>query len=119
MKIFISQPMRGYTREAILEERARIQEIFSGNEFIDSFIEDVPEMMGNTSVWCLGESIKMMADADMVVVPYDAYRYDGCAGVSVELAVAEVYDIPICKIEMYPNDVNRCEAVCEAVSVNE
>lgn len=104
MKIFISQPMRGYTREAILEERARIQEIFSGNEFIDSFIEDVPEMMGNTSVWCLGESIKMMAEADMVVVPSDAYHYSGC---DVERVVAERYRIPTCHIDMYPNEVKR------------
>lgn len=90
--------MNGYSREEILKERDRIEAKFSGNEFIDSYI-DVPEMMGDTRIWCLGESIKMMADADLVVVPHEAYRYDGC---SVELSVAEIYGIPICKIEMYP-----------------
>lgn len=33
MKIFISQPMRDKSREDILAERKRIEEMFKGNEF--------------------------------------------------------------------------------------
>lgn len=111
MKIFISQPMNGYSREEILEERERIKKIFNGNEFIESFIEDIPEMNGNTSVWCLGESIKKMADADLVVVPKNGYF----AGCEIELDVAIAYGIPVCRMEMYPHkEVVSCSnLVCE------
>lgn len=113
MKIFISQPMRGKSREDILTERKRIEEMFKGNEFIDTYIDDVPEMTGETRIWCLGESIKRMKDADLVVAPRDSYGYAGC---HIEAAVAEMYDIPTCRIHMYPyEEVNMSEAVCEAV----
>lgn len=105
MKIFISQPMNGYSREEILEERERIKAKFSGNEFIDSYIEDVPEMMGDTRVWCLGESIKMMANANMVIIPTNCWEYPGCM---VEADVADAYGMPVVKIPMYPNHVSRC-----------
>ena len=104
MRIFISQPMHGYTRDEILEERKRIQAIFKGNEFIDSCIEKVPVMTGNSSVWCLGESIKMMKDAELVVVPTDHYCYRGCA---IEHDVAVRYGIPICEINMYTSVRNN------------
>lgn len=111
MKIFISQPMRDKSREDILAERKRIEEMFKGNEFIDTFIEDVPEMTGSTRLWCLGESIKRMKDADLVVAPSNAYRYAGC---HIEEVVASMYGIPICTIPMYPNEeLNMSDAVCE------
>lgn len=114
MKIFISQPMNGYSKEEILEERERIKQMFSGNEFIDSFIEDVPEMEGNTRIWCLGESIKKMADADLVVVPVDRHCYPGCY---IESEVADMYGIPKCRIDMYPHKEvdSYSNSVCEAV----
>lgn len=114
MKIFISQPMRGISREEILEERERIKQMFSGNEFIDSFIEDIPEMEGNTRVWCLGESIKKMKDAELVIVPVDGYYYSGC---HIESEVADMYGIPKCRIDMYPHKERDAttNACCEAV----
>lgn len=116
MKIFISQPMKDKSREDILAERKRIEEMFKGNEFIDSYIEDVPEMTGSTRLWCLGESIKRMKDANLVVAPYNAYAYSGC---DIETMVADAYDIPLCRILMYPHQEEdrysyaNCEAVCE------
>lgn len=113
MKIFISQPMRDKSRKEILTERKRIEEIFKGNEFIDSYIEDIPEMTGNTRVWCLGESIKRMKDADLVVAPSNAYAYPGC---EIETMVAGAYEIPLCRILMYPpieEDTHNL-AVCES-----
>lgn len=113
MKIFISQPMRDKSREDILAERKRIEEIFKGNEFIDTYIDDIPEMTGNTRIWCLGESIKRMKDADLVVASRNEFRYAGC---HIEEMVAGMYGIPICTIPMYPNEeVNVSDAVCEAV----
>lgn len=117
MKIFISQPMSDKSREDILAERKRIEEIFKGNEFIDTFIEDVPEMTGSTRLWCLGESIKRMKDANLVVVPSNSYNYAGC---DIEAQVACMYGIPMCRIQMYPHQEEdrysyaNCEAVCEA-----
>lgn len=114
MKIFIIQPMNGYSREEILEERERIKAIFNGNEFIESFIEDVPEMNGNTRVWCLGESIKKMKDAELVIVPTEGYYYPGCY---IENEVAEIYKIPRCRIDMYPHKERdtTTSVCCEAV----
>ncbi|MCQ2220084.1 MAG: hypothetical protein MJZ12_01750 [Prevotella sp.] len=117
MKIFISQPMRDKSMIEIVEERKRIEKMFDGNEFIDSVIKDVPEMEGNTRLWCLGESIKRMKDADLVVSPSNAYNYAGC---EIEAQVACMYGIPMCRILMYPHKEEdrysyaNCEAVCEA-----
>lgn len=113
MKIFISQPMKDKSREDILAERKRIEEMFKGNEFIDSYIEDIPEMTGSTRIWCLGESIKRMKDAELLIASNKSYRNPGC---HIEEMVASMYGIPICTIPMYPDEeVNMSEAVCEAV----
>lgn len=111
MKIFISQPMRDKSREEILTERKRIEKMFEGNEFIDSFINTIPVTTGNTRIWCLGESIKRMKDADLVVAPANVYKYAGC---EIEAMVAAAYKIPLCNIEMYPpiKDNTDCETVC-------
>lgn len=112
MKIFISQPMKDKSMIEIVEERKRIEKMFEGNEFIDSVIKDIPEMEGNTRLWCLGESIKMMADADLIVAPFNAYAYPGCY---IETMAADAYGIPLCRILMYPHtevDVYS-HAVCE------
>ena len=112
MKIFISQPMKGKSMIEIVEERKRIEKMFDGNEFIDSVIKDVPEMSGNTRLWCLGESIKLMKDADLVVVPSNSYNYQGC---EIESQVACMYQIPMCRIHMYPKDKPREERLCDVV----
>ncbi len=66
-KIFISQPMNGKTTEEIENERNYIIERLRENEYIDiidSFFKDTPH---NTKpLWYLGESIKLMSEADIV-----------------------------------------------------
>lgn len=66
-KIFISQPMNGKTTEEIENERNYIIERLGENEsveIIDSFFKDKPYEA--SPLWYLGESIKLMSEADVV-----------------------------------------------------
>ena len=66
-KIFISQPMNGKTTEEIENERNYIIDKLRENEcveIIDSFFKDKP--YESSPLWYLGESIKLMSEADVV-----------------------------------------------------
>ena len=66
-KIFISQPMNGKTTEEIENERNYIIGRLKENEcveIIDSFFKDKPYEA--SPLWYLGESIKLMSEADAV-----------------------------------------------------
>lgn len=66
-KIFISQPMNGKTNEEIEDKRNYIIDRLSENEcveIIDSFFKDEPYEA--LPLWYLGESIKLMSEADVV-----------------------------------------------------
>ena len=71
-KIFISQPMNGKTTEEIKNERNYIIDKLSTqfakeNEYIDiidSFFKTTPH--DTKPLWYLGESIKLMSEADIV-----------------------------------------------------
>ena len=66
-KIFISQPMNGKTTEEIENERNYIIDKLRENEsveIIDSFFKDKPYEA--SPLWYLGESIKLMSEADIV-----------------------------------------------------
>ena len=66
-KIFISQPMNGKTTEEIENERNYIIDRLRENEcveIIDSFFKDAPH--DTKPLWYLGESIKLMSEADIV-----------------------------------------------------
>lgn len=81
-KLFISQPMRGKTDEEILAVRERAiasaeRELGEKVEVIDSFFHNVPNNL-NTPLWCLGRSLQMMADADVVCFAKDWEKYRGC-----------------------------------------
>ena len=78
-KIFISQPMRDKTDEQIKTERNRaiekVKEILGEEvEVIDSFFDGEPK----TSLWYLGESIKLLGQADFVYFCKDWEKYRGC-----------------------------------------
>ena len=82
MKVFISQPMRDKTDEQIQEERD-IAINFIKNKFktddveiIDSFFKDVP--YDAKPLWYLGESIKLLADADLAYFCKGWDKYRGC-----------------------------------------
>lgn len=83
MKIFISQPMRYKTDEEILNERNTVFDLFrlivpsdQEVEVIDSFFKDAPS--DAKPLWYIGESIKRMADADVVYFCKDWHKYRGC-----------------------------------------
>lgn len=93
MKVFISQPMNGKTNEEIQQERERAiadLEARRGDklEVIDSFFEDAPH--DATPLWCLGKSIQLLGEADLVVLVGDWQKYRGC---KIEYAVAKAYGI--------------------------
>ena len=94
MKLFISQPMRDKTDDEIKEERKRIIEtvkkIFPTEkvEVIDSFFEGAPH--DATPLWFLGESIKLLGQADFVYFAKGWEKYRGCR---LEHQCAEEYGI--------------------------
>ena len=66
-KIFISQPMNGKTTEEIENERNYIIDRLRENESVEiiySFFKDAPH--DTKPLWYLGESIKLMSEADIV-----------------------------------------------------
>lgn len=90
--------MRGKTEEEILAVRAQaiqVAERALGEEVeaIDSFFRGVqgdPEAM--RALWCLGESIKLMAKAD---VAYFAKGWEEARGCRIERECAEEYGITV------------------------
>lgn len=93
-KLFISQPMRGKTDEEILAVRSQVKrdvEKFLGEKVavLNSFFCGVqcdPE--GMRAPWCLGESIKLLAKAD---VAYFAEGWEEARGCRIEHECAEEY----------------------------
>lgn len=89
MKVFISQKMGGKLSKEIEEARDRatkeIKAMYGEDtEIIDTFFKD----NNGTPLELLGESIKLMSDADLVVFIYDWQEGRGCL---VEYKVAELY----------------------------
>ena len=98
MKIFISQPMGGRSDREILDERRVVMNLIRrstgrGNQnvsFIDSWLE-----CNEGPIWCLGESIKLMQQADLVIfVP----GWSSARGCQIEHEVCERYNIPYMEI---------------------
>lgn len=92
-KLFISQPMRGKTDEEILEVRAKAiqsaeRELGEEVEVIDSFIKGAPAAA--RPLWFLGESIKLLAKAD---VAYFAEGWEDARGCKIEHECAIEYGI--------------------------
>ena len=70
MNVFISQPMAGKSTDEIKQERERIKRqlklIYTEPcNIVDSFMEG--KVDGKTPLWCLGESIKYLSEADLAV----------------------------------------------------
>lgn len=94
-KVFISQPMRGKTDEEILRVRAEAiaaAERLLGEdaEAIDSFFQGAPT--GAKPLWYLGESLKLLADAD---VAFFARGWKEARGCKIEHASAMEYGVPV------------------------
>ena len=80
-KLFISQPMMGKTDEEILavrEKAIKSAEKLIGEpvEVIDSFFQSVP--VGVKPLWYIGESIKLLAEADVAYFVKGWNEFRGC-----------------------------------------
>lgn len=94
-KLFISQPMKGKTDEEILKEREKAiksaeRQVGEPVEVIDSFFQDAP--VDAKPLWYLGESLKLLAEAD---VAYFAKGWDKARGCKIENTCAIEYGIPV------------------------
>ena len=102
-KLFISYPMRGRSEDAIrrdMERMHKMAEIIFDQELevIPTYIEHDPPETGNKAIWCLGESIKKMAEADYFIGVRGAYGARGC---QVEAEAACAYEIPSFFVEAH------------------
>lgn len=94
MKVFLSQPMRGKTHEEILSSIREVQEFLT--KYLDStnieIIESYsPRNKDKEPLIALGDSIKDLAKADLVVFLNDWNQYRGCI---IEHHTAKIYEIP-------------------------
>lgn len=97
-KLFISQPMNGKTDREILAVREKAiksaeKKLGEPVEVIDSFFQrgTAPED-AISGLWWLGESIKLLASAD---VAYFAEGWEKARGCRIENTCAIEYDVPL------------------------
>lgn len=100
IKVFISQPMKNKTNDEILKERIRIKSLAAdlisrcdGIKrdkiiFIDSFQKDKK----GKPLYLLGESLKMLSEADVAFFPENYHQYRGC---DIEHKCAKEYGITV------------------------
>lgn len=91
--MFISQPMRGKTDDEILAERSNAIQAAKDSlgepvEVIDSFFQNAPAEA--KPLWYLGESLKLLATAD---VAYFAPGWSEARGCKIENLCAKEYGI--------------------------
>ena len=100
-KIFISQPMRGKTKEEIVKERDAVIEYLK-NKYPDcSIIDSVLDLGENRSpVYYLSKSIELLSTADLAVFMPGCNEARGC---KLEYLIATAYDIPV---EIYTGEEN-------------
>lgn len=93
-KLFISQPMKGKSDDEILAERSNAIQAARDSvndeiEVIDSFFQGAPAKA--KPLWYLGESLKLLATAD---IAYFAPGWNEARGCKIENACAKEYGIP-------------------------
>lgn len=100
-KIFISQPMNNRKEIDIILEREVIKTILMDKGFplelidiIDNYHKDLPKSAGRVAY--LGDTIKQMDEADVVIFAKGTEKAKGC---KIEWAVCKLYDVPYIHIE--------------------
>ena len=102
MRLFISQPMRGKTKEEIMADReiaiaSAFRHFDERPEVIESYFENAPAG-GNTALWWLAKSLELLSTAD---VAYFAKGWENARGCRIENICAIEYGIDV--IEDYSN----------------
>lgn len=94
-RVFISQPMRGYTKREILAKRRQLTKLLYEKygkdqiEIIDNLTEyEIPSWVSNPEVWLLGKSIELLASADILVQAHGTWLARGC---SIENSISLSY----------------------------
>lgn len=95
MKLFISQPMKGKTKEEIQAEREKaiasaFRHFNEKPEVIDSYFEDAPA--DANPLWYLGKSLQLLSTAD---VAYFAEGWEKARGCRIENTCAIEYGIAV------------------------
>ena len=110
MKVFISQPMKGYSDLEIEVIRSQITSALKekyGNdvEVIDSFIKGAPAKA--KPLWYLGESLKRLSTADIAVFAYNTPEFGDkialARGCGREEKCAREYNILCLYVAFYKN----------------
>lgn len=97
MKVFISMPMSGKTKETIKTRRAEIEKLLHirfPNQEIE-IINSIWEGEHKSPVWCLGHSIMSMEEADLVVFDTGWRKARGCR---IENSVCASYGFKIMEL---------------------
>ena len=90
-KLFISQPMRGKTDEEIMAERSNA--VQSAKDALGEDVEVIDSFFSGTTLSpleCLGESLKLLATAD---IAYFARGWNKARGCRIEHDCAVEYGI--------------------------
>ena len=100
-KLFISCPMKGRTEENIkasMEKMHKIAEAILGEELevILSYIEHRPPENSHEAVWYLGESIKKLSEADVIITVDTRGEFNGC---DIERTIAHRYGIGVIEVD--------------------
>ena len=97
-KVFVSLPMGNKTIEEIKAEQLDIfmRFIYNKNandyaELVESALSEPSDIDVDPNVWCLGRSIQLMAESDLVIFAKDWRDARGCR---IEHAICELYQIP-------------------------
>lgn len=98
MKVFISCPMKGLSKEEITKKRAsitkKLEERFGNITVIDSYFPEFDLMKSslNATVYCLGRAIIKLSEADIVVF---AEGWENARGCRIEHMIAQDYGMDI------------------------
>lgn len=98
MKVFISQPMRWQTEEAILKARSeavkKVKSMYGEDvEILNSFFDDFnTSNVKNPAIAYLAKSIDVLAEADIAYFCKNWARTRGCR---IEYDVARLYGIKV------------------------
>ena len=100
-KLFISCPMKGRTEEAIRHDTDRMHKmaeiVFDQElEVIPTYTKHDPPENVNKAIYCLGESIKKMSEADYFIGTNYLETFHGC---EIEASVARLYGIPSAHVD--------------------
>lgn len=105
IKVFVSLPMRGLKDDEIITRQVKLFEKFKKAQSLGSLYEPQYYLINTVSsgnsidftlpgeaprIKCLGESIKRMADADVVIF---ARGWRAARGCNVEFDVVRAYDL--------------------------